>query len=54
MNLGVHSQYLDYSKVWSYAEPRFGLQFKPKPNQTLSLGLGMHSQTQAEYLYSYH
>ncbi len=54
MNLGVHSQYFDYSKSWSYAEPRFGLQYKPKPNQTIALGLGMHSQTQPEYLYSYH
>ena len=54
MNLGVHSQYFGYSNSWSYAEPRLGIQFKPKPNQTISLGIGMHSQTQPEYLYSYH
>ena len=53
LNAGLHSQFFEYSNSWSYVEPRFGLTFKPKSNQTVAIGLGMHSQTQPEYLYSY-
>jgi len=56
MNLmvGVHSQYFSLSNSWSYAEPRIGWDWNLKKGQKLKFGAGMHSQTQANYLYTYH
>jgi hypothetical protein len=45
MNSGLHFQYFDLNKQ-SVIEPRLGLNWNFKPNQTFSFGYGMHSQTQ--------
>jgi hypothetical protein len=50
LTTGASSQYFVLNKSFA-AEPRFGLKYQFKPNQSLSLGGGMHSQLQPMYVY---
>lgn len=50
INLGVNAQYLTLNGHFT-AEPRLGLRYQLKENQTISLAYGMHSQMQATYIY---
>lgn len=48
---GIHSQYFSLSNSLSAVEPRTGLKYELKNQQTLSLGYGLHSQIQPTYTY---
>lgn len=50
LTTGASSQYFVLNKSFA-AEPRLGLKYQFKPNQSLSLGGGMHSQLQPMYVY---
>jgi hypothetical protein len=50
---GLHGTFFSPSKSFSVPEPRLGLKYSIKPNQTLSFGLGRHSQLQPLYMYFY-
>lgn len=45
INAGVHTQYLDINKNYAI-EPRLGINYYVRPNQSLSIGYGLHSQMQ--------
>lgn len=49
-NAGIFSQYLTLNNKYS-VEPRAGLKYQFRPNQSLSLAYGLHSQMQQTYLY---
>ncbi|MBW8049930.1 MAG: TonB-dependent receptor [Cytophagales bacterium] len=55
LNTGLHFQNLEHSNStfkFRYAvEPRLGIKYQFKPNQSVSLGLGMHSQMQPLQIY---
>lgn len=44
-NAGIHTQYLDINQNYAI-EPRLGINYYVRPNQTLSVGYGLHSQMQ--------
>jgi hypothetical protein len=50
INAGLHLQWFTLNNAWSL-EPRAGLKYQLKQNQSLSLGFGMHSQAQPFYQY---
>ncbi len=50
---GLHSQYFEVNGS-SSIEPRAGMKWDLKKNQTLSAGVGMHSQMQPTYIYFTH
>lgn len=50
LNSGVYSQIYDLNKTYS-VEPRIGLKWEFRGNQSLSLGTGLHSQLQPHYVY---
>ncbi len=52
-NLGLHALYFSLGKALSPVEPRIGMKYEMKRNQSLNIGLGMHSQIQNTYLYFY-
>lgn len=55
-NMPVDSTYVKYSSennTYSIIEPRIGVKWSLKNNQSLSLGLGRHSQLQPAYMYFY-
>jgi len=54
MTLGIHSQYFSYGNSFSPVEPRAGIKYRLKNNQSVFAGAGLHSQTQPLYTYSYH
>ncbi|MGJ1435828.1 TonB-dependent receptor [Sphingobacterium multivorum] len=43
LNTGVHANYFDLSKTWSI-EPRVGLNWKVKADQTITLGAGLYNR----------
>jgi hypothetical protein len=51
-NTGIHLQYFDYNDTYS-AEPRLGIKWYFKENQSLNIGFGMHSQIQPLHLYEF-
>jgi hypothetical protein len=51
---GIHSQYFSMTNSLSIAEPRLGLKYRMKGNQSIFMGAGMHSQIQPLYTYTYH
>ncbi len=51
-NLGLHEQVFTLNGS-NALEPRAGLQWKFRPNQSLSAGFGMHSEIQPSYIYFY-
>jgi len=53
LTAGIHSQYYTLSDSWSYAEPRFGWQWRLKNGNEISAGAGLHSQMQPTYQYTY-
>jgi len=53
MNLGLHQTYFSQGNAYSYPEPRFGLNFRFKDNQSINFGCGLHSQIQPTYTYFY-
>ncbi|MEN9301952.1 MAG: hypothetical protein RL264_381 [Bacteroidota bacterium] len=50
---GLHAQYFTLSNSVSPAEPRVGIKYKMKGNQSVFAGGGMHSQVQPYYTYAY-
>lgn len=50
---GIHNQYFSLSNSLSAVEPRIGLKWQFKPDQSLSFGYGLHSQILPGYLYFY-
>jgi hypothetical protein len=48
--IGVHTQYFGLSDEMA-VEPRMGLKWQVKPNQSLNLGFGVHSQIQPKVVY---
>lgn len=50
VNAGLHGQWFTLNNSWSI-EPRAGLKYQMRDNQSLSLGVGFHSQTQPYYIY---
>ncbi len=50
LNSGLYGQYFDMTNSWAI-EPRVGLKYAFKKNQSLSIGAGMHSQIQPFYVY---
>jgi hypothetical protein len=50
---GVHAMYFTLNNTYSI-EPRLGMRWTLKPNQSLSAGVGMHSQLLPLYIYYYH
>ncbi len=50
---GLHAQYFALNGS-SSIEPRAGMKWSVKENQSLSLGVGMHSQMQPTYIYFTH
>ncbi len=54
MTLGVHSQYFSFGNSFSPVEPRAGIKYRLKKNQSVFAGAGLHSQTQPLYTYNYH
>ena len=50
LNAGIHGQWFTLNNSWSI-EPRAGLKYQMRDNQSLSLGVGFHSQTQPYYIY---
>lgn len=53
LNSGIHSQYFTLSQSLSAFEPRLGLNWNFRKNQSLSFGTGVHSQIQPSYMYFY-
>lgn len=53
VNAGIHALYSSLGNALSPAEPRLGIRYEMKRNQSLNLGLGLHSQIQSPYLYFY-
>jgi hypothetical protein len=53
INAGIHSEYFSLGNALSPIEPRLGIRYELKHNQSLSLGLGLHSEMQSTYLYFY-
>lgn len=51
---GLHSQYFTLSNSISPVEPRMGMKYRMKGNQSIFMGAGMHSQMQPLYTYTYH
>ena len=52
-NIGLHALYFSLGNALSPVEPRIGMKYEMKNNQSLNIGLGMHSQIQNTYLYFY-
>ena len=52
--LGLHSQYFSNANSLSPIEPRTGVKYRFRKNQSVFAGAGMHSQMQPLYTYSYH
>lgn len=50
LNSGVYSQLYDLNDTWA-VEPRLGLKYEFRGNQSLSIGTGLHSQLQPHYIY---
>lgn len=50
LNAGAHVQDLTLNNSFA-AEPRLGLRWEFKPNQSLSIGSGLHSQMQTIFMY---
>ena len=50
LNSGLHAQFLLLNSSWT-AEPRLGIRWNFRKNQSLSGGFGLHSQMQPLYLY---
>jgi hypothetical protein len=50
LNSGLHLQYFAYNKT-AALEPRLGIKYQFKKNQSVSLGYGLHSQIQAFQAY---
>lgn len=48
--LGAHLQWFSLNNSWAI-EPRAGVSWKFKPNQSLSFSTGLHSQMQPSYIY---
>ncbi len=46
LNTGLHIQYFSLSKTIGAPEPRIGLRYQLKENQSLSFGYGLHHQIQ--------
>ncbi|MBO6516367.1 MAG: TonB-dependent receptor [Bacteroidia bacterium] len=51
LNAGVHLMHFSQSNT-NLAEPRIGLKWRRKPNETWGVGYGMHSQIQPLYVYN--
>ena len=54
LNTGLHSQYFSLNNSLSEIEPRIGLKWSLKENQSVNFGAGLHSQLQPMYTYFYH
>lgn len=50
LNSGVHFQYFELGKA-SAVEPRVGLRYQLKPDQSLNFGFGLHNQIQSLPIY---
>ncbi len=50
LNAGLNAQYLTLNGKYT-VEPRLGLRYQFKENQTVSLAYGLHSQMQPTYIY---
>ena len=50
INTGLHSQYFTLNNAFAL-EPRLGLKYKVRPNQSINFGYGLHSQLQPSYIY---
>jgi hypothetical protein len=50
VNTGIHSQYFSHNNK-SAVEPRLGMRYATKENQSLNVGLGLHSQLQPITVY---
>ncbi len=50
---GLHSLYFTQGNAYSPVEPRLGMTYDLKHNQTLALGTGLYSQIQPTYVYFY-
>jgi len=50
VNVGLHIQYFTLNDHYSI-EPRLGLRYRFKPNQTLSFGYGLHSRLEMLFVY---
>lgn len=50
-NAGVHLMHFSQSNS-NLVEPRVGLKWRRKPNETIGFGYGMHSQIQPLYIYN--
>jgi hypothetical protein len=53
INTGIHGQVFTLTKSVSLFQPRFGMRYQLKNNQTLTFGAGLHTQTQPGYIYFY-
>jgi hypothetical protein len=51
LNTGLHGMHFTQSNT-SLIEPRIGLKWRRKSNETLGFGYGMHSQVQPLYIYN--
>ncbi|MBX9852421.1 MAG: carboxypeptidase-like regulatory domain-containing protein [Cytophagaceae bacterium] len=50
LNSGLHIQFFAYNKKYAF-EPRLGLRYKFRENQSINFGYGLHSQLQAFQAY---
>lgn len=50
LNSGVFAQMYDLNNTYA-VEPRLGLRWEIRSNQSISLGTGLHSQIQPQYIY---
>ncbi|NQY66798.1 MAG: TonB-dependent receptor, partial [Flavobacteriales bacterium] len=53
LNTGIHSSYFALNNSLSPIEPRIGLRYSMKNNQSLNFAVGLHSQLQPMYTYFY-
>lgn len=51
---GIHNQYFSLSKSISLFEPRLGWKYQLNKGNRIFAGAGLHSQTQPNYIYTYH
>ena len=53
INTGIHSQVFTLTKSVAMIQPRLGLRYQLKNNQTITFGSGLHTQTQPGYIHFY-
>ena len=51
LNTGLHAMHFSQSNS-NLIEPRVGIKWRRKPNETIGVGYGMHSQIQPLYIYN--